>query len=96
MNNKLKEGETLFADGKIDEAEKCFLSLIENDSDGKEAYNNLGVIAFQQDDKAITIDNIHQISGNSPPPICINTVLSYASLFKNTVSKTHLTKVKKR
>ena len=48
MNNTLNEGETLFADGKIDEAEKCFLSLVENDSDCKEAYNNLGVIAFQK------------------------------------------------
>jgi Flp pilus assembly protein TadD len=50
MNNNLKEGETLFADGKFEEAEKCFLSLVESDSDCKEAYNNLGVIAFQQDD----------------------------------------------
>jgi len=48
MNNKLNEGETLFADGEIDEAEKCFLSLVEIDSDCKEAYNNLGVIAFQR------------------------------------------------
>jgi len=48
MKNKLKEGETLFADGKIDEAEKYFLSLVESDSDCKEAYNNLGVIAFQR------------------------------------------------
>ena len=38
MNNKLNEGETLFADGKFDEAEKCFLSLVESDSDCKEAY----------------------------------------------------------
>ena len=47
MNNTLSNGETLFADGKIEEAEKCFLSLVESDSECKEAYNNLGVIAFQ-------------------------------------------------
>ncbi|MGR3292729.1 MAG: tetratricopeptide repeat protein, partial [Candidatus Scalindua sp.] len=56
MNNTLNEGETLFADGKIEEAEKCFLSLVENDLECKEAYNNLGVIAFQKDDKEKAID----------------------------------------
>jgi len=56
MNDTLNKGETLFADGKIDEAEKCFLSLIENDSNCKEAYNNLGVIAFQNDDIEKSID----------------------------------------
>ncbi|KHE91512.1 MAG: glycosyltransferase [Candidatus Scalindua rubra] len=56
MNDTLSKGETLFADGKIDEAEKCFLSLIENGSNCNEAYNNLGVIAFQNDDIEKSID----------------------------------------
>ncbi len=56
MNNTLENGETLFTDGKTEEAEKCFLSLIENDSNCKEAFNNLGVIAFQTDDKERAID----------------------------------------
>ncbi len=56
MNNILSNGEALFADGKIEEAEKCFLSLVENDSECKEAFNNLGVIAFQNDDKEKAID----------------------------------------
>jgi glycosyltransferase involved in cell wall biosynthesis len=47
---KLKEGEALFAEGKIEEAERCFLSIIERDPKNKEAYNNLGVIAFQKND----------------------------------------------
>ena len=33
-----------------------FLSLVESDSDCKEAYNNLGVIAFQKDDKVKAIN----------------------------------------
>ncbi len=56
MDNTLSNGETLFADGKIEEAEKCFLSLVENDSKCKEAYNNLGVIAFQANDNERSID----------------------------------------
>jgi tetratricopeptide (TPR) repeat protein len=56
MNNTLSDGETLFADGKIEEAEKCFLSVVENDCECKEAYNNLGVIAFQADEKEKAID----------------------------------------
>jgi tetratricopeptide (TPR) repeat protein len=57
MNNKLKEGETLFTDSKIDEAEKCFLSLVENDSDCKEAYNNLRTIPFKKDDREKSINH---------------------------------------
>ena len=43
MQNKLKQGETLFAEGKLEEAEKCFLSLLEKNSENEEALNNLGV-----------------------------------------------------
>lgn len=48
MQNKLKQGEALFAEGKIEEAEKCFWEIIKHDSKNKEAYNNLGVITFHQ------------------------------------------------
>jgi len=44
MENKLKQGETLFAEEKIGEAEKCFLSLLEKNSEDVEALNNLGVL----------------------------------------------------
>jgi len=56
MEEKLKEGETLYADGKIDDAEDYFLSIIENNSEDKEAYNNLGVIAFNRNDVKSAID----------------------------------------
>ena len=66
MNNKLNEGETLFADGKIEEAEECFLSVVENDINNKEAYNNLGVIAFQKDDREKAIDYFTRSLGIDP------------------------------
>jgi len=43
MENKLKEGEALFAEGKVEEAEKCFLSLLEENPQNEEVLNNLGV-----------------------------------------------------
>ena len=81
MNNKLNEGETLFADGMIDEAEKCFLSLVENDSDCKEAYNNLGVIAFQKDDKAKAIDYFTR--SLEIDPLDRDTIVNYTNLLRS-------------
>jgi tetratricopeptide (TPR) repeat protein len=81
MNNKLNEGETLFADGRIDEAEKCFLSLVENDSDCKEAYNNLGVIAFQKDDKAKAIDYFTR--SLKIDPLNRDTIVNYTNLLRS-------------
>ncbi len=46
MQNKLKQGEELFAEGKIEEAEKCFLSLLEKNFEDVEALNNLGVLHY--------------------------------------------------
>ncbi|MGD9245800.1 MAG: glycosyltransferase, partial [Desulfobacterales bacterium] len=59
MEDILKHGEVLFANGKIKEAEKCFVNILEQDPQNKEAFNNLGVIAFQcqQIDKAIEYFN---------------------------------------
>jgi tetratricopeptide (TPR) repeat protein len=81
MNDKLKEGETLFADGKIDEAEKCFLSLVESDSDCKEAYNNLGVIAFKQDDKAKANDYFTR--SLEIDPLDRDTIVNYTNLLRS-------------
>ena len=49
MENIIKEGEVLFAEGKIEEAEKCFLNLLENDPQNVAILNNLGVIYHTQD-----------------------------------------------
>lgn len=69
MEDKLKQGEALFVDGKIEEAEKCFLEILDEDPKNKEAYNNLGVISFQRQDveqaleyltDALEIDPFHK------------------------------------
>jgi len=49
----LEEGEALFAQGKIEEAEKFFLDLLESDPKNAEILNNLGVIQH-------TKGNIHE------------------------------------
>lgn len=56
MENELRKGEELFIDGRIDDAEDQFLSIVKIDSSSKEAYNNLGVIAFQKNDIKRAID----------------------------------------
>ncbi len=56
IENNLKEGEMLFADGRIDEAEEFFLSVIEKDENNKNAYNNLGVVATQKEDVMSAIE----------------------------------------
>ena len=80
MSNKLNEGETLFADGKIDEAESCFLSLVESGYYCKEAYNNLGVIAFQKNDKEKAID--YFTKALEIDPLYKDTIINYTNLLK--------------
>jgi len=80
MSNKLNEGETLFADGKIDEAEACFLSLVESGYYCKEAYNNLGVIAFQKDDKENAID--YFTKALEIDPLYKDTIINYTNLLR--------------
>ena len=59
MDDSIRQGEVLFASGKVDAAEALFQSLIEKDPSSAEAYNNLGVIAFhtQRMDQAIAYFN---------------------------------------
>ena len=56
MINKLEEGEFLYVEGKLEEAESCFLSVIEEDSKNKVAYNNIGVIAYRMNDLEKAVD----------------------------------------
>lgn len=44
MKNPIKQGEALFAEGKIEEVEKCFLDFLDQNPEDAEAFNNLGVI----------------------------------------------------
>jgi hypothetical protein len=45
MQDKLRKGEALFTEGKIEEAEKSFLELLNKNSEDAEVLNNLGVIS---------------------------------------------------
>ncbi len=56
MINKMEEGAFLFAEGKLEEAESCFLSVIEEDSKNKVAYNNIGVVAYIMNDLEKAVD----------------------------------------
>jgi len=56
MEGVLKYGEALFAQGQAEEAKKCFWEILRKEPANKEAYNNLGVIAFQQEDMETAID----------------------------------------
>ncbi len=46
MGEKLTPGETLFAEGKIEEAKKWFLDFLDQSPEDAEALNNLGVIFY--------------------------------------------------
>ncbi len=50
LKDIVDKGELLFAEGKMDEAEACFLSIIRNGFNLSEILNNLGVIFFQKKD----------------------------------------------
>ncbi len=56
MINKLEEGESLYVEGKLGEAECCFQSVIEEGSTKKVAYNNMGVIAYRMNDIEKAVD----------------------------------------
>ncbi len=62
VEDKLKQGEALFTEGKIEEAEKCFMDLVKKNSEDVEALNNLGVISyhpFQYFKKQQTVFGFH-------------------------------------
>ncbi len=80
MNNKLNEGETLFSENRIEEAEECFLSVVESDLNNKEAYNNLGVIAFQREDTEKAIDYFTR--SLEIDPFYRDAIVNYANLLR--------------
>ncbi len=87
MNNTLNDGEILFADGKIEEAEQYFLFEAENGSNRKEAYNNLGVIAFQNNHSKKAID--YFTKSLEIDPLYRDAVLNYTSLLR-TLNQVHI------
>ncbi len=77
----LKEGEALFADGMISEAKELFLALLDQGLSGKEAYNNLGVIAFQQNDKKSSIE--YFTKALKADPFYKEAIMNYADLLRS-------------
>jgi len=53
---KISRGETLFNEGRLDEAEACFLAAIKESPASAEALNNLAVIAAQKQNLTAAID----------------------------------------
>ena len=83
----LNEGEALFASGKVLEAEQLFLALIEKDQNRKEAYNNLGAIAFQRNDPKSAID--YFTMSLEIDPFYKDAIINYTDLLK-TLDQAHL------
>ena len=46
MEDLIKQGEAFFNEGRTEEAERCFLSVLEQDPGNKTVLNNLGVLAY--------------------------------------------------
>ena len=82
MQNKLKQGEALFAEGKVEEAEKSFLKILNEDPKNKEAYNNLGVISFQRQDFEQALEYFTKVLGIDP--FHKDAILNYSALLKST------------
>ena len=87
LENYLKEGEMLFTEGKIDEAEECFLSAIEKDENNKDAYNNLGVIAVRKEDVRSAVD--YFTKSLEIDPFNKDAIINYADLLK-TLDQLHI------
>ncbi len=87
MENQLKEGETLFADGRIDEAAEFFLSAVEKGENNKEAYNNLGVIAIEKRDVKAAIECFTR--SLEIDPFYKDALINYTDLLK-TLNQLHI------
>ena len=98
MIDSIKEGEKLFADGKVEESELIFNSILKKDPENLDAINYLGIIAYQNGDieesvgyftKALTIDPYHK---NAVFNICevyrkINRLSVVSPLLKKIIEK---------
>lgn len=86
MKDLLTQGETLFAQGKIREAEKCFAEVSKLEPGNCEALNNLGVIAFQRQDQGQALDYFTQALQMDP---CNKTALLNCACLLNEMNLGH-------
>ena len=88
IENNLKEGETLFADGRIDEAAKCFKSILQGDPQNVKALNNLGVIYIQKKDYKTGVEALLKALENNPEDDDVN--MNLQSLINNELVQNEL------
>ncbi|MCG6533116.1 MAG: tetratricopeptide repeat protein [Syntrophales bacterium LBB04] len=80
----IKEGELLFQQGKLREAEEQFLIAIQSDPANKEAHNNLGVIAFSEMDHEKAI--FHFKNALNIDPLYMDAILNLCDVLQSTNS----------
>ena len=81
MHDKLKQGDALFAEGNLEEAKECFNSILQRHPRCTEAYNNLGVIAFQNNNAEEAIKNFRACLAIDPR--YKDAIVNLASLFRS-------------
>lgn len=81
MDDKLIEGEELCNAGKYEEAEKVFLSIVEEDPENNAAFNNLGVLAFKKGNTKDAINYFTRSLGINP--LHKDTIVNYTDLLKS-------------
>ncbi len=89
MDNIITKGESLFDEGRIDEAEQFFLSAAENSINSKEAYNNLGVIAIHKNDTGSAIE--YFTKSLEWDPFYKDAIVNYAGLLSS-LNQLHIAK----
>ncbi len=81
MSDSIRQGEVLFASGKLEAAEALFQSLIKKDPLRAEVYNNLGVIAFHTKRMDTAIAYFNRSLGLDP--YNKETVINYGCVLKH-------------
>ncbi|MBE9547442.1 MAG: tetratricopeptide repeat protein, partial [Proteobacteria bacterium] len=82
MENRLKHGEALFAEGKIGEAKKIFDDLLKENPENHELLNNLGVISCSQNNVQEAED--YFLRAISAKKDYFNVLLNLSKLYQNT------------
>ena len=80
MEKKLKQAEALLSNKRVDEAENCFLEILKQNPNSKEAYKNLGIIASHNQEVEKAIDYFSKSLGIDP--FNKDAVLAYSRLLK--------------
>ena len=80
MEEHIKQGETLFHEGKIREAESYFVALLERFPEQTEILNNIGVINHVQGNAKEA--EIYFIRAHAANPDYIDALLNLADLYR--------------